>query len=172
MPPPDQHHVPRTGGPHAAVLGANDGANDGIISTASLVAGVASAGSAHGEVLLAGIAGAVAGALSMAAGEHVSVSSQSGCENADLAREKAHLEAAFEQERQELADIHVARGVAPRLAREVTRQIMAHDALEAHARDELRITELTQARPLQAGGREGAGNMLSPARENTRRSQP
>ena len=146
MPPRDQHYVTRTGGLRAAVLGANDG----IVSTASLVVGVASAGSAHGEILLAGIAGAVAGALSMAAGEYVSVSSQSDSENADLAREQAHLEVEFDEEQAELAEIYVARGVAPELAHEVARQMMEHDALEAHARDELGIMELTQARPLQA----------------------
>ncbi|HHB81079.1 MAG TPA: VIT family protein [Aliiroseovarius sp.] len=148
MPPRDQHYVTRTGGLRAAVLGANDG----IVSTASLVVGVASAGSSHGEVLLAGVAGAVAGALSMAAGEYVSVSSQSDSENADLAREKAHLEVAFDAEQEELASIYLSRGVAPDLAREVARQMMAHDALEAHARDELGIMEMTQARPLQAAG--------------------
>ncbi len=162
MPPRDQHYVTRTGGLRAAVLGANDG----IVSTASLVIGVASAGSAHGEVLLAGVAGAVAGALSMAAGEYVSVSSQSDSENADLAREKAHLEVEYDQEHAELSEIYQARGVAPDLAREVARQMMAHDALEAHARDELGIMELTQARPLQAALFSAAAFMAGAALPN------
>ncbi|HHL22846.1 MAG TPA: VIT family protein [Aliiroseovarius sp.] len=146
MPPSDQHFVTRTGGLRAAVLGANDG----IVSTASLVVGVAAAGSSTGEVLLAGVAGAVAGALSMAAGEYVSVSSQSDSEAADLARERDYLDQAPEAELAELTAIYEARGVAPDLAREVARQMMAHDALEAHARDELGIMEITRARPMQA----------------------
>ncbi len=146
MPPRDQHYVTRTGGLRAAVLGANDG----IVSTASLVIGVAAAGSGHSEVLLAGVAGAVAGALSMAAGEYVSVSSQSDSENADLAREKAHLLMEPEEELAELTAIYLDRGVEPDLAQEVSRQMMDHDALEAHARDELGIMDITQARPMQA----------------------
>ncbi|MCP5075399.1 MAG: VIT family protein [Rhodobacteraceae bacterium] len=146
MPPHDQHFVTRTGGLRAAVMGANDG----IVSTASLVVGVASAGSGHSEVLLAGVAGAVAGALSMAAGEYVSVSSQSDSEAADLAREKAHLEVMPEAEHEELTHIYRERGVEHDLAHEVARQMMEHDALEAHARDELGIMELNQARPMQA----------------------
>lgn len=146
MPPSDQHFVTRTGGLRAAVLGANDG----IVSTASLVVGVAAAGSTSAEVLLAGVAGAVAGALSMAAGEYVSVSSQADSEAADLARERDYLDQAPEDELAELTAIYEARGVAPDLARDVARQMMAHDALEAHARDELGIMEITRARPMQA----------------------
>ena len=130
----------------AAVLGANDG----IVSTASLIVGVAAAHVPKGEILLTGVAGLVAGAMSMAAGEYVSVSAQSDTETADLAREAMELEsdAAFEQ--QELAAIYVARGLEPALAREVAVQLMARDALGAHARDELGISEVTTARPVQA----------------------
>ncbi len=158
MPPRDQHYVTRTGGLRAAVLGANDG----IVSTASLVAGVAAAGSTSAEVLLAGVAGAVAGAFSMAAGEYVSVSSQSDSEAADLAREQEYLEQAPDAEHAELATIYETRGVAPELAREVARQMMAHDALEAHARDELGIMEITRARPMQAAAF-SAGSFLAGA---------
>jgi VIT1/CCC1 family predicted Fe2+/Mn2+ transporter len=130
----------------AAVLGANDG----IVSTASLVIGVAAAGTGRGPVLIAGIAGLVAGAMSMAAGEYVSVSSQSDTERSDLARERKELETDVESERRELAAIYVGRGLDPTLATEVARQLMAHDALGAHARDELGISEIVRARPVQA----------------------
>ena len=140
------HVVERIGWLRAAVLGANDG----IISTASLVLGVASAAVSQSEVLLAGIAGMVAGAMSMAAGEYVSVSSQSDTENADLARERRELADDPDFEKEELAQIYVARGVEIDLARQVARQLMAKDALSAHARDELGISEITAARPVQA----------------------
>ena len=130
----------------AAVLGADDG----IVSTASLIVGVAAAGSPRAAILLAGVAGLVAGALSMAAGEYVSVSSQSDTEKADLATEKGELATQRPVEEKELADIYVQRGLDPELARTVAVQLMAHDALGAHARDELGITEQMTARPLQA----------------------
>jgi len=130
----------------AAVLGADDG----IVSTASLIVGVAAAGSPRAAILLAGVAGLVAGALSMAAGEYVSVSSQSDTEKADLATEKGELATQRPAEEKELADIYVQRGLDPKLARTVAVQLMAHDALAAHARDELGITEQMTARPLQA----------------------
>ena len=130
----------------AAVLGADDG----IVSTASLIVGVAAAGSPRAAILLAGVAGLVAGALSMAAGEYVSVSSQSDTEKADLATEKGELANQRPAEEKELADIYVQRGLDPKLARTVAVQLMAHDALAAHARDELGITEQMTARPLQA----------------------
>ena len=130
----------------AAVLGADDG----IVSTASLIVGVAAAGSPRAAILLAGLAGLVAGALSMAAGEYVSVSSQSDTEKADLATEKGELATQRPAEEKELADIYVQRGLDPELARTVAVQLMAHDALAAHARDELGITEQMTARPLQA----------------------
>lgn len=142
----EHHHVNRIGWLRAAVLGANDG----IVSTASLVVGVAAAGPERSAVLLAGVAGLIAGALSMAAGEYVSVSSQSDTERADIAREKQELHDEPEMELEELTQIYVARGVEPDLAREVARQMMAKDALGAHARDELGISEITIARPLQA----------------------
>ncbi|MCW8829729.1 MAG: VIT family protein [Gammaproteobacteria bacterium] len=142
----ERHFAGRIGWLRAAVLGANDG----IVSTASLVVGVAAAGAARGDVLLAGVAGLVAGAMSMAAGEYVSVSSQADTERADLAREKQELEDNVEYERRELAQIYVGRGLAPDLAREVAMQLMAHDALGAHARDELGLSEMHSARPLQA----------------------
>lgn len=126
------------------------GANDGIVSTASLIVGVAAADSSHQGILLAGTAGLVAGAMSMAAGEYVSVSSQSDTEQADLAKEKEELASNIEYERQELAQIYVERGLAPALARQVAEQLMAHDALGAHAREELGITETLGARPVQA----------------------
>ena len=126
------------------------GANDGIVSTASLIVGVAAAAATQNAVLIAGVAGLVAGAMSMAAGEYVSVSSQSDTEQADLARERKELSenVAFEQD--ELAEIYVKRGVDPALARQVAQQLMAKDALTAHARDELGISEITTARPVQA----------------------
>ncbi len=142
----EQHATDRIGWLRAAVLGANDG----IISTASLIVGVASAAGSHGEVLLAAIASLVAGAMSMAAGEYVSVSSQSDAEAADLTRERRELanDPAFETK--ELAQIYVGRGLEPALARQVAEQLMAKDALVAHARDELGISEITAARPVQA----------------------
>jgi VIT1/CCC1 family predicted Fe2+/Mn2+ transporter len=126
------------------------GANDGIVSTASLVIGVAVAHASRGEVLVAGVAGLAAGALSMAAGEYVSVSSQADTERADLERERRELAEEPEAEVRELAGIYATRGVDPTLAREVARQLMAHDAIAAHARDELGISENVAARPLQA----------------------
>jgi len=142
----ERHGLRRTGWLRAAVLGANDG----IVSTASLVIGVAAAGAGRGAVLTAGMAGLVAGAMSMAAGEYVSVSSQSDAERADLARERAELEEDPEAEHRELAAIYVGRGLDPDLAAEVARQLAAKDALEAHARDELGISEALRARPVQA----------------------
>lgn len=143
---PENHLVARVGWLRAAVLGANDG----IVSTASLIVGVAAASAATSEVLVAGVAGLVAGAMSMAAGEYVSVSSQSDTEQADLARERAELASQPEFEREELTRIYVDRGVDAALARQVADQLMAKDALTAHARDELGISEVTAARPIQA----------------------
>jgi VIT1/CCC1 family predicted Fe2+/Mn2+ transporter len=140
------HRGEQIGWLRAAVLGANDG----LISTSSLVVGVAAAQAARDPVLLAALAGLVAGALSMAAGEYVSVSSQSDAENADLARERRELAANPESERAELTGIYVARGLSPELAAQVADQFTAHDALTAHARDELGISEFTRARPIQA----------------------
>ena len=136
----------------AAVLGANDG----IVSTASLVVGVAAAAVGRHEVLLTGVAGLVSGALSMAAGEYVSVSSQADTEGADLARERAELATQPAAEEAELAAIYVQRGLEPTLARTVAEQLMAHDALGAHARDELGLSETLAARPLQAAGASAA----------------
>ncbi len=138
--------VSRIGWLRAAVLGANDG----IVSTASRVIGVAAASAGKGEILIAGVAGLVAGAMSMAAGEYVSVSSQSDAERADIARETRELEDQPEFEVEELANIYVGRGLTPELARQVAEQLMAKDALAAHARDELGISEITTARPVQA----------------------
>ena len=143
---PESHLVTRIGWLRAAVLGANDG----IVSTASLIVGVAAAAATRSDVLIAGLAGLVAGAMSMAAGEYVSVSSQSDTEQADLARERGELAGNVEFEREELAQIYVERGLDAALAREVARQLMAKDALGAHARDELGISEITTARPVQA----------------------
>ena len=142
----ESHLVERIGWLRAAVLGANDG----IISTASLILGVASAAASSADILLTGVAGLVAGAMSMAAGEYVSVSSQADTEHADLAREKRELadDPGFETE--ELAQLYVARGVEVGLAREVAKQLMAKDALAAHARDELGISSISTARPVQA----------------------
>lgn len=142
----EQHRSERIGWLRAAVLGADDG----IVSTASLIVGVAAADSSRQQVLLAGVAAVVAGALSMAAGEYVSVSSQADTERADLNREKRELAEQPQAEEDELAGIYVHRGLAPDLAREVARQLMAKDALTAHARDELGLTEELAARPLQA----------------------
>ena len=142
----ENHLVSRVGWLRAAVLGANDG----IVSTASLIVGVAAANASASNVLVAGVAGLVAGAMSMAAGEYVSVSSQSDTEQADLAREKGELATQPDFERQELAQIYVKRGVEPTLALQVAGQLMAKDALGAHARDEFGISEVTTARPIQA----------------------
>jgi len=143
---PENHLVARIGWLRAAVLGANDG----IVSTASLIVGVAAASTGPSEVLVAGTAGLVAGAMSMAAGEYVSVSSQADTEQADLARERAELASQPEEEREELTRIYMARGVEASLARQVAEQLMAKDALTDHARDELGISEVTTARPIQA----------------------
>ena len=140
------HRTDRIGWLRAAVLGANDG----IVSTASLVLGVAAAGATHASVMVAGVAGLVAGAMSMAAGEYVSVRSQADSEEAALDVERAELEADHQGERRELTAIYVARGVEATLARQVAEQLMAHDALGAHARDELGISETLSARPSQA----------------------
>jgi VIT1/CCC1 family predicted Fe2+/Mn2+ transporter len=140
------HRASRVGWLRAAVLGANDG----LISTASLVVGVAASAATRSEVLVAGVAGLVAGALSMAAGEYVSVSSQSDTEQADLARERNELATDPESEHAELANIYVSRGVEPGLADQVATQMMRKDALEAHARDELGMSDITMAKPLQA----------------------
>jgi len=142
----EHHLVARIGWLRAAVLGANDG----IVSTASLIVGVAAAVAGSTEVLVAGSAGLVAGAMSMAAGEYVSVSSQADTEQADLARERAELAGQPGAEHEELARIYAERGLEPALARTVAGQLMAHDALGAHARDELGISEATTARPIQA----------------------
>jgi VIT1/CCC1 family predicted Fe2+/Mn2+ transporter len=142
----ERHRSERIGWLRAAVLGANDG----IVSTASLVVGVAAAESARQGVLIAGVAGLVAGALSMAAGEYVSVSSQADTEQADLERERRELAAEPQAEEDELAGIYVRRGLNPELARTVARQLTANGALAAHARDELGLTEELAARPLQA----------------------
>ena len=142
----ERHLTDRIGWLRAAVLGANDG----IVSTASLVLGVAAAHSTHSEVLVAGVAGLVAGSMSMAAGEYVSVHSQADTENADLARERAELDSDSESEHEELAAIYVTRGLDPSLAKQVAVQLMAHDAIGAHARDELGISEAFSARPIQA----------------------
>ena len=142
----ERHRTQRIGWLRAAVLGANDG----IVSTASLVLGVAAAGDDPQGVLVAGVAGLVAGAMSMAAGEYVSVSSQADTERADLDREREELAAGPEQEQAELTAIYVERGLDPALASTVASQLMQHDALGAHARDELGISEVLAARPIQA----------------------
>ena len=142
----ERHLVSRTGWLRAAVLGANDG----LVSTASLIAGVAASGATSGAVLVAGSAAMVAGAMSMAAGEYVSVSSQADSEAADLNRERAELADDWDHEHDELAAIYVARGLDAALATQVAAQLMAHDAIGAHARDELGISEFLTARPVQA----------------------
>ncbi len=142
----EAHRVHRVGWLRAAVLGANDG----IVSTASLIIGVAAANTTQGDIILAGVAGLVAGAMSMAAGEYVSVSSQADTERADLEIEKRSLEENAEYEKRELADIYRDRGLESGLATEVAEQLMAHDALGAHARDEIGIIDMSRARPLQA----------------------
>jgi vacuolar iron transporter family protein len=142
----EAHRAHRVGWLRAAVLGANDG----IVSTASLIIGVAAASAAQDSILIAGVAGLVAGAMSMAAGEYVSVSSQSDTEKADLKLERRSLEQNFELERDELAEIYEGRGLDPALAKQVADQLMAHDALGAHARDEIGISEAVNAQPVQA----------------------
>ncbi|MFO1508373.1 MAG: VIT family protein [Steroidobacteraceae bacterium] len=142
----ERHYSGRAGWLRAAVLGANDG----ILSTASLVVGVAAAAADREEILIAGIAGLVAGAMSMAAGEYVSVSSQADAEKADIERERRELEADPEAEIRELTQIYVQRGLKPPLAKEVALELTAHDALKAHARDELGLSESHRARPAQA----------------------
>ena len=143
---PERHRTDRIGWLRAAVLGANDG----IVSTASLVVGVAAAGASQHNILVTGVAGLVAGAMSMAAGEYVSVHSQADTEKADLSREQAELQTDSAAERRELTAIYVARGLQPDLAQQVAEQLMTHDALGAHARDELGISETMSARPVQA----------------------
>jgi VIT1/CCC1 family predicted Fe2+/Mn2+ transporter len=144
----ERHQTSRLGWLRAAVLGANDG----IVSTASLVLGVAAAHATQPAILIAGISGLVAGAMSMAAGEYVSVHSQADSEQADLKREQHELHTDNEGEQKELAAIYVGRGLEPGLAKQVAEQLMLHNALDAHARDELGITEALKARPLQAAG--------------------
>src|ERR1700719_3802649 len=144
--PKERHRIGRIGWLRAAVLGANDG----ILSTASLVLGVATAHATHSNVLVAGVAGLVAGAMSMAAGEYVSVHSQADTERAELELERTELKADDRGEHKELAAIYVGRGLEPALAKQVAEQLMAHDALGAHARDELGISETLSARPIQA----------------------
>ena len=148
----ERHRLKRVGWLRAAVLGANDG----IVSTASLLVGVAAADASHGSLLTAGIAGAVAGAMSMAAGEYVSVSSQADSEQADLTRERQELDTDNAGEHRELMGIYMSRGLDQKLAKQVAEQLMAHDALGAHARDELGITDLSIARPLQAAAASSA----------------
>jgi VIT1/CCC1 family predicted Fe2+/Mn2+ transporter len=143
---PEKHYVTRAGWLRAAVLGANDG----LLSVASLMVGVAGASFERSQLLLTGVAGIVAGAMSMAAGEYVSVSSQSDSEAADLAREKLELAAHPEHEQRELAAIYIKRGLSKELAIQVAEALMSHDQLEAHARDELGITEHSTAKPVQA----------------------
>jgi VIT1/CCC1 family predicted Fe2+/Mn2+ transporter len=142
----ENHRAHRVGWLRAAVLGANDG----IVSTASLIIGVAAASATQDSILIAGVAGLVAGAMSMAAGEYVSVSSQSDTEKADLELERRSLEQNFELEMDELAEIYENRGLDPALAKQVASQLMAHDALGAHARDEIGISEVGNAQPVQA----------------------
>lgn len=142
----EQHRAHRIGWLRAAVLGANDG----IVSTASLIIGVAAAGATHHNILLAGVAGLVAGAMSMAAGEYVSVSSQSDTEAADLEQERLSLEQNYDIEKAELAEIYEGRGLEPDLAVKVAEQLMTHDALAAHARDEIGISHVVTAQPIQA----------------------
>ena len=144
--PPERHRTHRIGWLRAAVLGANDG----ILSTASLIVGVAAAGTGRSNVLIAGVAGLVSGAISMAAGEYVSVSSQSDTENADLELERQELATMPDRELAELQSVYVTRGLDAGLALEVAEQLTAHSALSAHARDELGISDMTAARPIQA----------------------
>ena len=142
----EYHHLSRTGWLRAAVLGANDG----ILSTAGLLVGVAAASASRDQLWIAGIAGIVAGAMSMGAGEYVSVSSQADAEAAELEIEREEIANNAEAESAELASIYVKRGLQPSLAKEVAEQLMRHDALEAHARDELGLSSVTKPRPVQA----------------------
>lgn len=144
--PKELHRLQNIGWLRAAVLGANDG----IVSTSSLVLGVAASGATHGSILIAGIAGLVAGAMSMATGEYVSVHSQADTEKATLEQERVELKQDFAGEQRELMAIYIGRGLGPSLAKQVAEQLMAHDALGAHARDELGISRTLRARPLQA----------------------
>lgn len=153
------HRSQRVGWLRAAVLGANDG----IVSTASLIIGVAAASTSHDGILLAGAAGLVAGAMSMAAGEYVSVSSQSDTENADLAIEKKSLEQNFESEKEELAKIYERRGLKPTLAEQVAEELMSYDALGAHARDDIGISQSVNAQPIQAAFSSAAAFTLGAA---------
>jgi VIT1/CCC1 family predicted Fe2+/Mn2+ transporter len=155
----EEHRSHRTGWLRAAVLGANDG----IVSTASLIIGVAAASATQANIMLAGVAGLVAGAMSMAAGEYVSVSSQADTENADLALEKRSLEEHTESETRELAEIYEGRGLDPDLAQQVAIQLMEHDALAAHARDDIGIAESNTARPVQAAIFSGASFTIGAA---------
>lgn len=143
---PERHYAERIGWLRAAVLGANDG----IVSTASLIVGVAAANTSRANILITGVAGLVAGAMSMAAGEYVSVSSQADTEKADLERERKELANSPEFERKELQNIYIKRGLSPELALQVADELMAHDALGAHVRDELGLSEMHAARPIQA----------------------
>jgi VIT1/CCC1 family predicted Fe2+/Mn2+ transporter len=155
----ERHLIGRIGWLRAAVLGANDG----ILSTGSLVLGVAAAHATHASILLAGVAGLVAGAMSMAAGEYVSVHSQGDTEKAELDVERREIKADSKGEHEELAKIYVARGLTPALAKQVAEQLMAHDALGAHARDELGISHTQTARPLQAALASAASFMVGAA---------
>ncbi len=148
----ERHTTERMGWLRAAVLGANDG----IVSTASLLLGVAAADATHASIMVAGVAALVAGAMSMAAGEYVSVHSQADSEEAELERERSELKTDHEAEHRELANIYVGRGLEAGLANEVAKQLMQHDALGAHARDELGITDVMSARPLQAAAASAA----------------
>jgi VIT1/CCC1 family predicted Fe2+/Mn2+ transporter len=155
----ENHRSQHTGWLRAAVLGANDG----IVSTASIMIGVASAHAPHNEVLITGIAGLVAGAMSMAAGEYVSVQSQADTEHADLAMERRNISVDHRAEQDELTGIYIRRGLKPELAQEVSKQLMAHDALGAHARDELGINDKMKARPVQAAAASAASFTLGAA---------
>ena len=155
----EPHVIGRIGWLRAAVLGANDG----IVSTASLMLGVAGARGSHANIVVAGVAGLVSGAMAMAAGEYVSVHSQSDTENAELRRERTHLRTDYAGERQELVDIYIARGLDATLAGQVADQLMRHDALGAHARDELGITHARKARPTQAAAASAASYAIGAA---------
>ena len=155
----ERHRTARLGWLRAAVLGANDG----VVSTASLILGVAAAHAARGYVLIAGVSGLAAGAMSMAAGEYVSVHSQADTEQADIERERKELKTDDAGERKELTAIYVGRGLDPALAAEVANQLMAHDALGAHVRDELGISQISRARPLQAAVASAASFALGAA---------
>jgi VIT1/CCC1 family predicted Fe2+/Mn2+ transporter len=155
----ERHRTNRVGWLRAAVLGANDG----IVSTSSLLLGVAAADASHASIVIAGMAGLAAGAMSMAAGEYVSVHSQADTEKADLERERRELETDSAAEHNELTAIYIGRGLEPRLARQVAEQLMAHDALGAHARDELGISSIVRARPVQAAAASAASFAIGAA---------